>query len=128
MLWLCFSLVAMPANREANFARIVPAPARQQASSDKPQSQTSQSQGSSSKRPQSSDSTDDSPNAPTTPAKLLKWEYEATLKDIDKLVKLSSEIREDMEKAGENVLPLATLKKLDELERLTRKIRGRIKQ
>jgi hypothetical protein len=44
------------------------------------------------------------------------------------LVKLTTEIREDMEKAGENVLPVATLKKLDEVERLTRKIRGRIKQ
>jgi len=104
------------------------APARQQASSDKQASPTSQAQSSDSKKKPSTESTDDSPNSASTPAKQLKWEYEATLKDIEKLVKLSTEIKDDMEKAGENVLPLATLKKLDDLERLTRKIRGRIKQ
>jgi len=111
MLWLCFLLV----------------PVAHQATADKEQSSTSQSKDS--KKPQpTTESTEDSPNSPATPAKLLKWEYDATLKDIDKLVKLTTEIREDMEKAGENVLPVATLKKLDEVERLTRKIRGRIKQ
>jgi hypothetical protein len=121
MLWLCFLLVAP--NGEANFW-MAPSVA-QQAADDKPQSSTTQSKDS---KKQTTDSTDDSPNSPATPAKLLKWEYDATLKDIDRLVKLTTEIREDMEKAGENVLPVATLKKLDEVERLTRKIRGRIKQ
>ena len=104
------------------------APAGQQASSDKQAGQGSQPQSSDAKRKPTPDSSDDSPNSTPTPAKQLKWEYDATLKDIDKLVKLSAEIKDDMEKAGEHVLPLATLKKLDELERLTRKIRGRIKQ
>ncbi len=120
MYWLCFLLVAAPANREANFAGMAPG------SSGEPRSQTTQAPAA--KRPATTESTDDSPNSPATPAKLLKWEYDATLKDIDKLVKLSTEIRGDMEKSGENVLPLATLKKLDEMERLTRKIRSRIKQ
>ncbi len=71
---------------------------------------------------------EDSPNNPATPAKLLKWQYDATLKDIDRLVTLTAEIRKDVEKAGENVLPVSTLKKLEEVERLSRKIRGRIKQ
>ena len=84
-------------------------------------------QASSSKRPPP-DSTDDSPNAPATPAKLLKYQHEETLKDIDKLVKLATEVQDEVEKAGENVLPLNTLKKLEEVERLSRKIRGKLKQ
>jgi hypothetical protein len=108
--WLCFLLAAPP-----------------QVSSAQQQSPASSSQSSDSKKKQTAD-VDDGPNTPSTAAKLLKWQYDATLKDIDKLVKLSTEIKEDMDKAGENVLPLATLKKLDELERLTKKIRGRIKQ
>ena len=109
-LWLCFLLVAAPAP---------------QSSSAKQQSQTAPVTGSTSKK---TTDVDEGPNTPATATKLLKWQYDATLKDIDKLVKLSAEIKEDMDKASENVLPLATLKKLDELERLTRKIRGRIKQ
>ena len=52
----------------------------------------------------------------------------SSFKDIEKLVKLTADIQEEVEKAGENVLPLNTLKKLDEIEKLTKKIRGRIKQ
>jgi len=80
-----------------------------------------------SKRP-SPDANDDSPNSPMTPAKVLKYQHEETLKDIDKMVKLATEVQEEVEKAGENVLPLNTLKKLDEVERLARKIRGKLKQ
>lgn len=80
-----------------------------------------------SKRP-NPDAGDDNPNSPATPAKLLKYQHEEALKDIDKMVKLSGEIQEEVEKSGENVLPLGTLKKLDEVERLARKIRGKLKQ
>ena len=109
-LWLCLLLVAGP-----------------YASADQQQIQPLPTQGADSKKKQNTEP-DEGPNTPSSAAKLLKWQYDATLKDIDKLVKLSTEIKEDMDKAGENVLPLATLKKLDELEKLTKKIRGRIKQ
>src|ERR1035438_6644365 len=65
---------------------------------------------------------EDSPSPLNTPAKVLKYQHEDTMKDIEKLVKLVNEIHDEMDKAGENVLPLGTLKKLDEVERLTRKI------
>jgi hypothetical protein len=83
---------------------------------------------SASQRKPQSDTQDESPTAPMTPAKLLKYQHEETLKDIEKLSKLVGEIQEDVEKQGENVLSLNTLKKLDDVERLTRKIRGRLKQ
>ena len=63
-----------------------------------------------------------------SPAKLLKYQHEDAMKDIDKLVKLVAEVQEEIEKAGENVLPLTALKKLEDVERLSRKIRGKIKQ
>jgi hypothetical protein len=109
ILWLCFLLVA--------------APSADQSASEK---KTADAQSSSSKRtpPDASDE----PGAPPTAAKLLKYQHEETLKDIDKLVKLSAEVKEEVEKGGENVLPLATLKKLEDIERLSRKIRGRLKQ
>lgn len=64
----------------------------------------------------------------SSPIKLLKYQHEEVKKDMDKLVKLVAEVQEEVDKAGENVLPLATLKKLDEVEKLTRKIRTRIRQ
>jgi len=64
----------------------------------------------------------------TSPAKLLKYQHEEVKKDVDKLVKLVGEVQEEVDKAGENVLPLNTLKKLEEVEKLTKKVRNRIKQ
>src|SRR6266404_753481 len=71
---------------------------------------------------------DDSPSSPMTPAKMLKYQHEDAMKDIDKLVKLVGEVQDEIEKAGENVLPLSSLKKLEEVERLSRKIRNKIKK
>lgn len=64
----------------------------------------------------------------TSPAKLLKYQHEEVKKDVDKLVKLVAEVQDEVDKAGENVLPLNTLKKLEEVEKLTKKVRNRIKQ
>lgn len=64
----------------------------------------------------------------TSPAKLLKYQHEETKRDVDKLVKLVSEVQGEVDKAGENVLPLNTLKKLEEVEKLSKKVRNRIKQ
>jgi hypothetical protein len=71
---------------------------------------------------------DDSPSSPMTPAKMLKYQHDDAMKDIDKLVKLVGEVQDEIEKAGENVLPLSSLKKLEEVERLSRRIRNKIKQ
>jgi hypothetical protein len=64
----------------------------------------------------------------TSPIKMLKYQHEEVKKDVDKLVKLVGEVQDEVDKAGENVLPLNTLKKLEEVEKLTKKVRNRIKQ
>ena len=61
-------------------------------------------------------------------AKLLKYQHEEVKKDMEKLVRLTTEVQEELEKAGENVLPLNSLKKLEEVEKLSRKVRSRLKQ
>ena len=70
----------------------------------------------------------DMPAPVNSPAKMLKYQHEEVKKDMEKLAKLVTEVQEELDKGGENVLSLNTLKKLEEVEKLSRKVRGRIKQ
>ena len=63
-----------------------------------------------------------------SPSKLLKHQHEEVKKMSGRLTELATEVEEELEKNGENVLPLSTLKKLEEIEKLARKMRGRLKQ
>ena len=59
---------------------------------------------------------------------ILKADHESSLKDIESIRTLAEEVKIDMEKNDRHVLSVATLKKLDEIEKLTKKIRGRMKK
>lgn len=59
---------------------------------------------------------------------ILKADHESSLKDIESIRKLSEEVKIDMEKNDRHILSVATLKKLDEIEKLTKRIRGRMKK
>ncbi len=66
-------------------------------------------------------------------AKKANLEREAALKsDTEKLLKLSQELKEYVDKSNENVLSLEVLKKAEEIEKLARsvkeKMKGRIKR
>lgn len=65
---------------------------------------------------------------PNSPSKLLKYQHEEVKKDMEKLSKLVGEVQTELDKAGENVLPLNTLRKLEDVEKLAHKIRDRIRQ
>jgi len=65
---------------------------------------------------------------PTSPSKMLKQQHDELKKLSSKLTELANQVEEDLDKGGENVLPLNTLKKLDEIEKLARKMRSRMKQ
>lgn len=65
---------------------------------------------------------------PSASAKLLKHRHEQTKKLSGQLVQLVSEVDEELSKSGANILPVSTLKKLKQIEKLARKLRGRIKQ
>lgn len=59
---------------------------------------------------------------------ILKADYEQNIKDARDLIDVAKSFEEDLEKDDRYVLSLSSLKKLDEIERLTRRIRGRLKK
>jgi TolA-binding protein len=61
-------------------------------------------------------------------AKKANQERQAALKsDTDKLVKLAGELKDYVDKSNENVLSLSVLKKAEEIEKLARSVREKMK-
>jgi hypothetical protein len=58
---------------------------------------------------------------------ILKAEHEANLKDVNRLVEASQELQEEIEKNDRFVLSLSSLKKADEIEKLIKQIRTRLR-
>jgi hypothetical protein len=48
-------------------------------------------------------------------------------RDTDKLLKLATELKEDVDKTNENVLSLDVIKKADEIEKLAKSVRDKMK-
>ncbi|MBZ5580720.1 MAG: hypothetical protein LAQ30_00695 [Acidobacteriia bacterium] len=67
------------------------------------------------------------PNGKSQKDEMLKAEHEQNLKDAAQLVELSQGLKDDLEKNDRFVLSLATLKKTDEIEKLVKKIRSRLR-
>jgi hypothetical protein len=72
---------------------------------------------------------------PPPPPKLSQYEsqerelqekHEENLEDTSRLVKLSQELKWDLANHDREILSLATIKKMDEIERLIRRIRARV--
>ena len=59
---------------------------------------------------------------------ILKADYEQNVKDARELTTLAKSIELDFDKNDQNVLSLSLLKKLDDVEKITKRIRGRIKK
>jgi hypothetical protein len=68
------------------------------------------------------------PNGKLQRDEILKAEHEQNLKDAAKLVDLAQELKEEMEKNDRYVLSISTLKKTDDIEKLVRKIRSRMRR
>lgn len=58
---------------------------------------------------------------------ILKNEHQQNIRDAAQLVELAQQLQQDIEKNDRFVLSLATLKKTDEIEKLAKKIRGRMR-
>jgi cell division septation protein DedD len=67
------------------------------------------------------------PNGKSQRAEILKAEREKNIKDAAQLVDLAKELQQDIEKNESYVLSLTTLKKTDEIEKLVKRIRGRVR-
>jgi hypothetical protein len=67
------------------------------------------------------------PNGKSQSDAIAKKQHEDSLKDATQMVILAEQIRDELQKAGDYVVPLSTVKKTEEIEKLARKIRGRLK-
>ena len=59
---------------------------------------------------------------------ILKADYEQNVKDAREMTALAKSIELDFDKYDQNVLSLGLLKKLDDMDKITKRIRGRIKR
>ncbi len=68
------------------------------------------------------------PNGSLQSEEILKAEHASSLKDSQRLKQLSEELSADLEKNNRHVVSMQTLKKLDEMEKLVKRIRARMKR
>lgn len=68
------------------------------------------------------------PNGKSQRDEILKADREENIKDAAKLASLADELREALEKEDRFVFSLSTVKKTEEIERLAKKIRSRIRR
>jgi hypothetical protein len=67
------------------------------------------------------------PNGKSQRDAILKAEHEQNLKDAALLADLAQQLQQDLEKNDTFVFSLSTLKKTDDIEKLVKKIRGRLR-
>ena len=67
------------------------------------------------------------PNGKSQRDEILKAEHEQNLKDAAELADLAEQLKIDLEKNDRFVLSMATLKKTDEIEKLAKRIRTRLR-
>ena len=68
------------------------------------------------------------PNGKSQPEEILKLDHKKNLADAAAMAELAEEVSEDLEKDDRFVYSLKTMKKLDEIEKLTKAIRARLKK
>jgi len=68
------------------------------------------------------------PNGKKQQDEILKADYEKNLKDARELIELAKSFELDLEKDERFVLSVSSLKKLDDMEKLAKRLRGRLKR
>ena len=67
------------------------------------------------------------PNRPNVTRRMIKASHQELQKQVAELAEMSAALQEEISKSNEDVLPLDALKKAEEIEKLAKKIQGRIK-
>lgn len=73
---------------------------------------------------------DDDPRLPDGKSQknaIAREQHEQALKDADQLVATAQDLRDEIKQAGTFVVPLSSVKKTEEIEKLAKRIRGRLK-
>lgn len=68
------------------------------------------------------------PNGKLQQDEILKEDHEKSLKDAAQLVALAESLKEEIEKDDAHVLSISSLKKTEEIEKIARRIRSRMKR
>lgn len=68
------------------------------------------------------------PNGKLQSEEILKDDYQKNLKDAQDLIDLAQSLKSSIEKGREHVLSLGDLKKTQEIEKLAKRIRGRMRR
>jgi hypothetical protein len=67
------------------------------------------------------------PDGKSQKEEILKAEHQQNLKDAAELADLAEQLKADLEKNDRYILSVATLKKTDDIEKLVKKIRARLR-
>ncbi len=59
---------------------------------------------------------------------ILKLDHKKNLEDAARLLELAQGLKSELEKSDRNVLPVSSLRKAEEIEKLARSIRGRLRK
>jgi hypothetical protein len=68
------------------------------------------------------------PNGKLQKDEIIRVDYERNLKDAGDLARLAEEIKDDLERGDRYLVSLKTLKKLDDVEKLSKDIRQRLRR
>ena len=68
------------------------------------------------------------PNGKLQSEEILKDEYRKNLKDAQELIDLAESLKMGLEKGEQHVLSLGDIKKTEEIEKLAKRIRGRMRR
>ena len=67
------------------------------------------------------------PNGKSQHDEILKADHQQNLKDAAELAELADQLKIDLEKNDRFVVSMATIKKTDDIEKLAKRIRGRLR-
>ena len=68
------------------------------------------------------------PNGKLQKDEIIRVDYERNLRDAGELARLSEEIKDDLEKGDRYLVSTKTLKRLDDVEKLAKDIRQRMRR
>jgi len=68
------------------------------------------------------------PNGKSQREEIVKEDYKKNLEDAAQLAKLAEELKADLEHGDKNIVSIKNIKQTEEIEKLARGIRGRLKR
>jgi len=77
--------------------------------------------------PQNQDDDVKLPNGKSQKEEILKAEFEQNTKDAAQLTELAQQLQQDIEKNGYSVVSMSTVKKTEDIEKLVKRIRSRLR-